>query len=286
MQYIIITPAKNEEAFIDYTIRSVLAQTVRPKKWILVDDGSKDKTAEIVAQYATDHEFLRLVRKNSSSEQRSGGSKVIRAFYVGYNAMADHDYDIIVKMDADLTLPSKYFEEVIRCFENNPRVGLCGGYCVIDEKGTLVPEEYSEDHVRGAFKAYRKQCFIDIGGLKQIWSWDGIDESAVRLHGWQLKVLPLPVLHHRPTSKEYNILKHSFTSGFHMYKERVDLVSLFVISVLHLYRRPVIIGSFLYLLGYFISWIGREEKVIDIALGTYIRRDRFKSIRKKLSCFI
>jgi hypothetical protein len=121
-----------------------------------------------------------------------------------------------------------------------------------------------------------------MGGIKEIWAWDGIDEAAIRFHGWELKVLPLPVIHHRPTSKEYNLLKHSFKTGREMYKERVDLISLFVISFVHAFRKPAVIGSILYIFGYIVSWMKRENKIIEKELGDYIRNDRYNKIWKKL----
>ncbi|MFA5849809.1 MAG: glycosyltransferase family A protein [Bacteroidales bacterium] len=286
MEYYIITPAKNEAKFIENTLKSVIAQTIKPKKWIIVDDGSSDNTAAIVANYSKRFDFVKLIQNQSAGEQRAGGSKVVRAFNVGYQTIRDDDFDFIVKLDADLTLPNNYFEEVIKCFETNPKIGLCGGYCVLEENGNLIPESYTDDHVRGAFKAYRRECFNAMGGLKQIWSWDGIDESAIAFHGWELKVLPLAVVHHRPTSKEYNMLKFCFKTGREMYKERIEPLSLLVISTVYFFRKPVILGSLLFFIGYFVSWTKREDKVIDKDLGDYIRKYRYKKIADKFRRYI
>ena len=282
MEFIIITPAKNEERYIENTVQAVLRQTVKPKKWVIVDDGSEDDTAGIVARYIGKCDYLQIVKRDSRNEERWGGSKVVRAFYAGYDTIRDESFDFIVKLDADLTIPPNYFEEVIKCFEMNPRVGLCGGYCTVLAHGTYVNECYAEDHVRGAFKAYRRDCFQDIGGLKQIWSWDGIDESAIRFYGWDLKVLPLPVIHHRPTSKEYNLFRHSFKTGREMFKERVNLFSLIFICLVNTPRKPAIVGSMLYMLGYLVSWLNREDKVIDKDLGDYINKDRYNKVLGKL----
>jgi glycosyltransferase involved in cell wall biosynthesis len=285
LKYYIITPAKNEEKFIEQTLKSVIAQTIKPGNWIIVDDGSTDNTAIIVREYASKFDFINLIQKQTAGEQRSGGSKVIRAFNVGYDMIREEYFDFIVKLDADLTLPCNYFEEVIKCFKSNPKVGLCGGYCVLEEKGNLIPESYTKDHVRGAIKAYRRECFNAIGGLKEIWSWDGIDESAIAFHGWELKVLPLAVVHHRPTSKEYNIFKFSFKTGREMYKERVEFASLLVISLVYCFRRPVLIGSLLFLFGYFVSFFKQENRVIDKDLGNFIKNYRFKKIADKFRIF-
>jgi len=285
MEFVIITPAKNEEKFIEKTMDSVIAQSVRPKKWIIVDDGSTDNTAAIVARYANEFNFLTLLKKQTLKENRSGGSKVVRAFNFGYETISNMHYDFIVKLDADLTLPSNYFEEVINCFKKNSKIGLCGGYCVLENNGQLIAESYSEDHVRGAFKAYRRECFEDIGGLAEIWSWDGLDEAAITYHGWELKVLPLAVIHHRPTSKEYNMMKFSYKTGRELYKERTEFLSLLIISAVYLFRRPVCVGSFLMILGYVVSYIKNENKVIGKELGDFIRSSRYVKVKEKFRIF-
>lgn len=282
MDYIILTPAKNEGKYIEFTIQSIIAQTVKPKKWIIIDDGSMDETSIIVSKYVRENNFIELIKNNTQSETRSGGSKVVRAFNVGYESIRQSPFDIVVKMDADLTLPQNYFEEVIKCFKTYPNVGLCGGYCVVASGEVYIKESYSDDHVRGAFKSYRRECFNAIGGFKEIWNWDSIDEAAVRYHGWELRVLPLAVIHHRPTSKEYNLLRHCYKTGFEMYKERIDVISLLVIASAHLMNPPAIIGSILYLSGYFFSWIKRENKTINKELGDFIRNERYTMLLKKI----
>ena len=133
MDYVIITPAKNEEKYIRYTLDSVVNQTLKPVEWIIVNDGSTDRTAEIVEEYVKKHVWIKLItiRKN---EKRAPGSKVVRAFYSGYTKIKK-DYDVISKLDADLTLPINYFRKVIDSFQDEKKVGLCGGYCKINKKG-------------------------------------------------------------------------------------------------------------------------------------------------------
>jgi len=281
-RYVVITPARNEAQFIEHTLQSMLAQTLTPSLWIIVDDGSTDGTDALVARYAAQCHWIRLVQVSSQREQRSGGSKVVRAFNAGYAFAKDEPFEFIVKLDADLTLPPDYFEAVSRCFAEHPRVGLCGGYCVVEQDGALVPESYTTDHVRGALKAYRRESFAAIGGLMEVWSWDGLDEAALAWRGWQFTVLPLPVVHHRPTSKEYNLLWHSWRTGREMFKERVDPLSLMIVAAVHLGRKPVIVGSALFVLGYLASWVRREAPVVSEDLARFIRQDRFKKVTGKV----
>jgi glycosyltransferase involved in cell wall biosynthesis len=282
VRYVVITPARNEARYIERTLRSMAAQTVLPARWIVVDDGSTDGTGALVQQYARVNDWIHLVSVTSQSEARSGGSKVVRAFNTGYNVIKDESYDFIVKLDADLTLPPTYFEEVARCFSENPKVGLCGGYCVIERNGGQVPESVTTDHVRGAFKAYRRQSFEAIGGLHEIWSWDGLDEAALAWKGWELKVLPLAVVHHRPTSNEYNMFWHSWRTGREMYRERVDILSLMIIAAVSVFRVPLLLGSVLFIAGYTVSRIRNEKFVVNQDLAEYIRQDRFAKVRQKV----
>lgn len=282
MDYIIITPARNEAKFIEKTLQSVIGQTIKPKIWVIVNDGSTDTTGNIVEKYIRKNDFIHLINRNSCNEQRAGGAKVVQAFNVGFNLVKNEDYDFIVKLDADLILPKNYFEEIIKHFQANPKVGLCGGYCIIQRDGKYIKEDYSENHVRGAFKSYRKKCFTDIGGLKSIWSWDGTDEFEVIYHGWELKVLPLAVIHLRPTSAAYNLYRHSLKTGVEMYSIRTDLLSLFYLSLKQIPRKPIILGSILFVIGYLKAFLKREPKLIEKDLGRFIRKYRYKQIWKKL----
>ena len=282
MDYIIITPARNEAKFIEKTLQSVIGQTIKPKLWLIVDDGSTDSTGHIVEQYILENDFIRLINLDSCSEQRAGGAKVVQAFNAGFNLVKNEEFDFIVKLDADLILPNNYFEEIINYFESNPKVGLCGGYCLIERDGKYIQEGYSENHVRGAFKSYRKKCFTDIGGLKPIWSWDGTDEFEVIYHGWELKVLPLAVIHLRPTSAEYNLYGHSLKTGMEMYRIRTDLLSLFYLSLKQMPRKPLIFGSMLFVIGYLKAFLKGEPKLIEKDLGRFIRKFRYTQVRKKM----
>jgi len=276
MKYVIITPAKNEEKYIRNTLDSVLAQTVRPERWIIVDDGSSDHTTHIVEEYTEKYGWIELIKKDTREEMRSGGSKVVRAFNEGFEKVKGQDFNVIVKLDADLTLPPDYFEKINDEFLNSPKTGLCGGYCLIEKNGVLVKESYSENHVRGAFKAYRRECFKDIGGLKPIWSWDGMDELILWVKGWDLRVLPLPIVHHRPTSQEYNLFRYSFKSGAEMYRVRTDFISLLYFSCKQFTKKPVVIGSILYILGYFMGAFVGEERIIDKELAKSIKKYRYR----------
>lgn len=231
MKYYIIIPAYNEEAFMGLTLQSLVEQTVLPTKLIVVNDNSTDKTAEIVSEFASQFPFIQLVNKKSDAIHLPG-SKVIQAFQEGEKHI-DENYDIIVKIDADLIFPKNYFETIIKHFQSDDRIGMVGGFCYIEtrnkhiksNKKNRVPEHLwqkneiceekngdwvlenltDKDHIRGALKAYRKETFKQIGGLKPQMGWDTVDELLCKFYNWKVVTdESLHVKHLKPTGASYN----------------------------------------------------------------------------------
>lgn len=204
MRYYIIIPAYNEEAFIGLTLQSLAEQTVLPDKVVVVNDNSTDGTAAIVQDYAAKYPWISLVHKKSDNIHLPG-SKVIQAFNAGYETI-DEDYDVIVKLDADLILPSDYFETVLNEFKNNSKAGMVGGFAYIEKNGEWILESLTDkDHIRGAFKAYHKECFLQIGKLWAAMGWDTVDELLCKFYGWEVITIErLKVKHLKPTGASYN----------------------------------------------------------------------------------
>lgn len=204
MDYYIVIPAHNEEAFIQLTLDSLASQTILPKKVVVVNDSSTDETAAIVTAFSVNNPWISVVDKTSEAIHLPG-SKVIRAFHKGFETL-DENYDIIVKLDADLILPSNYFETILNIFENNSKVGMAGGFAYIEKNGKWILENLTDkDHIRGAFKAYRKDCFIQIGNLKPAMGWDTVDELLSKFYGWKVVTdVSLKVKHLKPTGANYN----------------------------------------------------------------------------------
>ena len=186
------------------TLKSLAAQTVLPAKAVVVNDNSTDGTAAIVQQYMERHPWLSLINKQSDAVHMPG-SKVIQAFNSGYETI-DEDYDIIVKLDADLILPPDYFETVLNAFEADEKVGMAGGFAYIEKDGKWVIESLTDkDHIRGAFKAYRKACFLQIDMLRPQMGWDTVDELLCKFYGWKVVTIEsLKVKHLKPTGANYN----------------------------------------------------------------------------------
>ena len=280
MRIYIVIPAHNEANFISQTLQSLADQSLKPQKIVVVDDSSTDNTSEIVEGFASKYSFMELV-KNSSSTEHAPGSKVINAFYKGFYKL-DDNYDVICKFDADLIFPENYLEKISEHFEQDNLAGMVGGFCSIQNKNKWIPENLTgKDHIRGALKAYRKHCFIQIGELKPAMGWDTADELLARFHGW--KVITddsLLVKHLRPTGMNY--FEHSGRKqGEAFYKLRYGTL-LSLIASAKLAAMKMNPFAFLhYTSGYFEAKNKKRPFLVSEEEGRFIRKLRWKNIKKK-----
>ena len=170
----IVIPAHNEEDCIALMLESLTNQTLLPKKVVVVNDNSTDETARITSEFCKKYSWITTINITSSTSHIPG-NKVINAFYKGFETL-DDNYDIICKFDADIIIPDNYLESIVKLFSSDEKVGVAGGLAYIKKNNKWVYETISsKDHVRGPFKAYRKACFKEIGGLKPSIGWDSVD---------------------------------------------------------------------------------------------------------------
>jgi len=281
LNYYIVIPAHNEADFISLTLDSVVSQTKLPKKVVVVNDNSTDNTAEIVHNYIDKYPFISLVNKISGAEHLPG-SKVIQAFYKGYQTL-NNDYDFIVKLDADIILPKNYFETLTRHFNADEKIGMVGGFAYIEKKEDWVLENLTnKDHIRGAFKAYRKQCFLDIGKLKPSMGWDTVDELLAQYHGWKIKTdETLKAKHLKPTGKTYNkTARYKQGEAFYKLDYGFLLTTIASIKLALLKKQPLLLID--YLRGYFKALKNNTSKLVNKQEGVFIRSLRWKGIQKKI----
>ena len=182
--YVVVSPGRNEAKFMRRTLDSVVAQTLRPALWVIVDDGSTDESPEILADYAARHDWIRVVRREDRGH-RAVGPGVIDAFYAGWETVDTSAFTYLCKLDLDLDLPERYFEGLIEEMEKDPRLGTCSGKAYYyDAQGQRVWERMGDEMSVGASKFYRRDCFEAIGGFVREVMWDGIDCHKARQLGW------------------------------------------------------------------------------------------------------
>lgn len=188
MRFLIIIPAHNEEDNLSFTLDSLQKQSHRDFKVVVVNDGSTDHTPEVIRKYTeTDTRFETI---NLQKSEHQPGSKVVNAFKNGLKTQTADEFDVICKFDADIILPEIYLETIGKAFADNPHYGLVGGLLYIEKDGNWVYEGNSnKHHVRGPMKAYRRECFMQIGGLRETLGWDNIDSILLDNLGWKEVVI-------------------------------------------------------------------------------------------------
>ncbi len=281
MNYYIVIPAHNEEAFISLTLESLISQTVLPKKVVVVNDNSTDKTAEIVLAFAKENPFITLVNKTSSAIHLPG-SKVIQAFHKGFETL-DSDYDVIVKLDADLILPPNYFEQIISIFEKEATIGMAGGFAYIEKNGQWILENLTDkDHIRGAFKAYRKDCFNQIGNLKPAMGWDTVDELLAKFYGWKVVTDDsLIVKHLKPTGANYNqTARYKQGEAFYTLGYGFLITAIASAKLAFMKKKPLLLLD--YIKGFWKAKSAKTPLLVTKEQAKFIRNYRLQKMKQKL----
>lgn len=282
MDFYIIIPAHNEESSIGLTLDSLANQTLLPKKLIVVNDNSTDKTRDIVEAYAEKHRFISLINSKSSN-QHLPGSKIINAFYKGFETL-DENFDVICKFDADLIFPDNYLEQIAFHFNQNNKLGMVSGFCYIEKNGDWILENLTrKDHIRGALKAYKKDCFLQIGKLKRSMGWDTVDELLAKFYGWDILTdESLHVKHLKPTGISYNKVS-KYLQGEAMYKMRYGFIITFISALKLAYKKRSISLFKDYIAGYFKAKKSKIDFLVSEEEGEFIRDLRWKGILSKFS---
>lgn len=279
----LVTPARNEAPFIGRTIESVVAQSVRPLRWIIVSDGSTDGTAGIVREHAKRHPWIELIEL-PAREERSFAGKVI-AFNAGYERLRAVDCQVIGSLDADISFDADYFEFLLARFEENPKLGVAGtpfreGNAQYDYRFT------SSEHVSGACQLFRRECFESVGGYRPI-PGGGIDWVAVttaRMRGWQTRTFhEKSCVHGRPIgTAESSVLGARFKQGMKDYYLGGHPVWQSARCFHQMTRRPYFIGGASLLLGYAWASISRVERPVSEELVRFHRQEQMSRLKRLL----
>ncbi|MFV9550058.1 glycosyltransferase family 2 protein [Algibacter sp. PT7-4] len=280
MNFYIIIPAHNEANSISLTLQSLARQTLKPKQVVVVNDNSTDKTQDIVNAFAEKHTWASLINSKSSN-QHLPGSKIINAFYKGYEIL-DNNYDVICKFDADLIFPDNYLEQLAFHFKNNKKLGMASGFCYIEKNKKWVLENLTnKDHIRGALKAYRKDCFLEIGKLKPSMGWDTVDELLAKYYNWQILTdKSLHVKHLKPTGISYNKAS-KYMQGKAMYKMRYGFTITLISAIKLAYKKRSLSLFKDYMSGYFKAKKEKIDYLVSVEEGIFIRKLRWNGMLNK-----
>jgi len=280
-QYILITPARNEEAFIEQTICSVVAQSVLPERWVIVDDGSTDRTTEFIQRYAKRFPWIQLVKRSQHLDRNFAGKA--HAFTAGFERVRSLQFEVIGNLDADISFERDYFEFLLSKFSQFPRLGVAGTAMREANYNALEDSFYNENDVFGACQLFRRACFEEVGGYTPI-KWGGIDWVAVRtarLKGWETRSFADRIFfHHRPMgAAESTMWKARFDYGRKDYfLGNHPLWQVFRVSF-QMMKRPYVLGGLALLAGYFYSFASRMERPVAAELLKFHRQEQLKRLK-------
>lgn len=276
--YVVVTPVRDEEAYLPLTIESMVRQTILPQEWVIVNDGSKDSTGDIISEAARQYPWIRAVHRQDRGF-RKWGAGIIEAFYDGFNVLDCKDWQFMSKLDGDLSFEPDYFEKTFVKFDENPRLGIGGGVLYHYEDNRSVLENHPKFHVRGGAKIYRRTCWEAIGGLWVGPGSDTVDEVKANMLGWTTSsFFDIHMIHHRFTGASWGRWgglvkdgKIDYVSGYHP-------LFLAAKSLVRLPRRPYFVGSFALVYGYISAFLHGTQQVDDPELIRYLRQQQLAKL--------
>lgn len=284
-RYVIVTAAYNEEALIEGLISSVISQTLSPQRWIIVSDGSTDRTDAIVKEYVNRYPFIELLRITEDHPRNFAAQA--NAINVGFGQLSNYDYDYIGNLDADVSFQPTYFERLIGYFENDKTLGLAGGsiceYC----NGAFRPRKGNRAYsVANAVQLFRRECHEALEERYSVLPYGGHDwhaEVVARMKGWRVQTFSdLEVWHHRPTGAGADIWRHLFRQGFMDYSIGVHPLFELVKLCARVHSHPYVLGAGTRMLGFMVAYIRCERKGVSEEFANYLRKEQLMRLRELL----
>ena len=282
---VIVSPVRDEAKLIAKTIDSIVAQTVRPMEWVIVDDGSKDNTAAIVREYMAKHDFIRLVTITDRGFRKLGGG-VVAAFKFGLTQIASPSFQYIAKLDGDMSFGPRYLETMFKAFESDPKLAAVSGKVYRPEGGGFVEEWTIDEHVAGQFKLYRWEAYQDIGGFVEEVLWDGIDVHTARMKGWHTMSFDDPearLIHHRLMgSSDKNVYRGRLRLGRGIYFMGYHPLYALASSIFRMGEKPFLIGGLLIFVGYVKAAIQRVPRYDNPEFRAYLQNWQLSKLKARL----
>src|SRR5438477_1083616 len=281
MRYVLITPAHNEEAFIQKTLDSMVAQTVLPERWVIVDDGSTDRTAEIVESWAGRHPWIELVRRPQRLDRSFAGK--VHAFNAGLEAVQSFAFEVLGNLDADLSFDPDYFEFLMRKFSEDPRLGVAGTPFTEDGYDSARDSFEGENHVAGGCQLFRRQCFEEVGGYipNRAGGVDWIAVTTARMKKWKTRSFPEKRFHHYRTlgTAERSGIAASFSYGEKDYYLGGSPVWQLFRVAYRMTKRPVLVDGLALLFGYFWAALRGMKRSVSPELMRFHRQEQMKKLK-------
>jgi biofilm PGA synthesis N-glycosyltransferase PgaC len=276
LTYAIVTPAHNEERFLPRVIESIAAQSLIPKKWIILDDRSSDNTWRLISAAAQEHPFIEPIQV-TGEPCRQLGANVVRVFNIGYARVAGRAA-FIVKMDADVILPPSYFETLLARFREDSQLGIASGKTYASISGHWVLERSPDTHTVGPCKTYRATCLEDMGGVLPILGWDILDEVQARRKGWRTRSFrDLGIKHLRMMGAATGMTAANLRYGACYYIIRAHPLFVLAKTFYRALEHPYF-SSALIPIGYLRAALAKVRRLEDMALAQALRREQLQRL--------
>tara|TARA_B100001113_G_scaffold61096_1_gene46499 strand:+ start:1759 stop:2634 length:876 start_codon:yes stop_codon:yes gene_type:complete len=270
--HIVITPSRNEAIFLKELADSMISQTCPPSKWVIVDHNSTDNTREIIDPIIEKYDWISIIRVSDESQRKRGG-QIARLFNAGLSSIKEQDWHFCSKIDADMVLPKHYFRNILDKFDEKPSLGIASGSCYLMVGSRRKTEKVSVGHTRGGLKTYRKTCFNQIGGVREVDGWDGVDNIVAQMNGWETSNFPeIEALHKRATGSFFGSLKGCFETGKFAHCMRYSLTFMIARSLHRSLQRPIFLGGVLMMLGFVFGVFTRQQSSMSIAEISFLRK--------------
>jgi len=286
--YVLITPARDEEAYIGRTLESVVKQTVPPARWVIVDDGSIDQTAAIVASFAERYPWIHFVQRPRASK-RSFASKV-QAFNAGYACIAGLKYGIIGSLDADVSFAPDYIEFLLNCFRVDADLGVAGTFFLEDHYDSSRDSFEGSTHVAGGFQMFRRECFEEIGGFvpHEAGGVDWIAVTTARMKGWRTRAFrEKSFFHHRTLgTAQKGAIEAMFCAGQKDYFLGKHPLPQLLRVLYRMTKKPVGLGGLALLFGYSWAMLLRKKRPITPRLMQFRRREDMVKLGRLVSAVL
>jgi glycosyltransferase involved in cell wall biosynthesis len=282
MKYVLITPAHNEERFIAKTLESMVAQTLLPERWIIVNDGSTDGTADIVTNYAQRFPWIQVVHRPLRSDRHFGAK--VHAFNAGFKQLEPLDCDVIGNLDADISFDPDYLKFLIGKFVSDPQLGVAGTPFVEDGGYDTARDSFEgENHVAGGCQLFRRECFKDVGGYvpNPAGGIDWIAVTTARMKGWKTKSFAEKRFHHYRMlgTAGKGPLRALFSYGKKDYYLGGSPVWQLFRVAYRMAKRPVLLGGLALLSGYVWAALRRVQPAVSPELMRFHRNEQMEKLR-------
>jgi biofilm PGA synthesis N-glycosyltransferase PgaC len=289
MKYVLITPAHNEEKFITKTLDSMAAQTLLPERWIIVDDGSTDRTSEIVESYAKRYAWIELARRPQRRDRSFAGK--VHAFNAGLEKTDSCQFDVVGNLDGDLSFDADYLEFLMQRFSEDPKLGVAGTPFTEDGGYDSARDSFEgENHVAGGCQLFRRECFDDVGGYiaNPAGGVDWIAVTTARMKGWRTRSFPQKRFHHYRTlgTAGRSGVAASFSYGEKdYYLGGSPIWELFRVAY-RMTKRPFVIEGMALLAGYCWAALRRVKRPVSHALIRFHRREQMRKLKGILGALL